>query len=635
MDYVDKMNQNNVFYDIRDSKAARSVDGTTASHVEEANQIYTTTGVSQTGYFIYRTTAGDASINTGPATLIKVLGHTVQTGHTDEVLTTTTYFVDPDTTLAINRTTWESYVNTDGTYMFEYDGSNWKLNDTAVTLADYGLTVTGTIANSDYFTVVYTQLVVGTLSTATPTSFVATGYNQYDAVAGYAHVIGNNQYRIAGTYSSLGFTTTIGGTTTAVTVTDSKFTPTEDGYIYVAGGVGDILIALVWSGIRDTDPFEAYETDTITIPTADASSTVLPTASYGMPSVGDVADELSFSEKKYIQRIGHYTYSSANLATVEALGVPYIWDNSDIFYVLDTPVEYTLSSSVDGTYTANDFGTEEFTGTTTPVGAGLYYGNNLVDKLRNLADIQTVGTGLTLTDGELTSSGGTPVQTTGTSQTDVMSQDATTKLIYPDIVNYPYRLQIGADSSMSSNKGVAICGVINSNGSGVAIGYTDGNMASIGSNGRSLGSVAIGSAAGTGRGDYSVAIGDQAYCNSGQNTGNNVAIGRSTYAGDGAHHDCVALGSYARATRDGEVNVGTGYSTTGYNSTAYRVIGGVHDGQDAHDAATVAQGNTLSASAPDSNTVGVLGQLWTDTTNMHTYQCTAISGSTYTWTQRW
>ena len=47
------------------------------------------------------------------------------------------------------------------------------------------------------------------------------------------------------------------------------------------------------------------------------------------------------------------------------------------------------------------------------------------------------------------------------------------------------------------------------------------------------------------------------------------------------------------------------------------------------------QGNTLSTSAPTTSTVGVLGQLYTDTTNMHTYQCTAVSGSTYTWTQRW
>lgn len=47
------------------------------------------------------------------------------------------------------------------------------------------------------------------------------------------------------------------------------------------------------------------------------------------------------------------------------------------------------------------------------------------------------------------------------------------------------------------------------------------------------------------------------------------------------------------------------------------------------------QGNTLATTAPTTSTVGVLGQLYTDTTNMHTYQCTAISGDTYTWTQRW
>lgn len=47
------------------------------------------------------------------------------------------------------------------------------------------------------------------------------------------------------------------------------------------------------------------------------------------------------------------------------------------------------------------------------------------------------------------------------------------------------------------------------------------------------------------------------------------------------------------------------------------------------------QGNTLSDTAPSTSTAGVLGQLYTDTTNMHTYQCTAISGSTYTWQQRW
>ena len=49
--------------------------------------------------------------------------------------------------------------------------------------------------------------------------------------------------------------------------------------------------------------------------------------------------------------------------------------------------------------------------------------------------------------------------------------------------------------------------------------------------------------------------------------------------------------------------------------------------------------NVLSPDAPTTETEGVLGQLYTDTTNMHTYQCTAIDDSgddpVYTWTQRW
>lgn len=64
------------------------------------------------------------------------------------------------------------------------------------------------------------------------------------------------------------------------------------------------------------------------------------------------------------------------------------------------------------------------------------------------------------------------------------------------------------------------------------------------------------------------------------------------------------------------------------------------DGEQLHDAATVAQGNTLATSAPTTATAGVLGQLYTDTTAMHTYQLTAIDTTdpdnpSYTWTQRW
>lgn len=125
-----------------------------------------------------------------------------------------------------------------------------------------------------------------------------------------------------------------------------------------------------------------------------------------------------------------------------------------------------------------------------------------------------------------------------------------------------------------------------------------------------------------------VVIGDSAT----STAGSAVIIGRDART---SFNGTVALGAFSQPTRMGEVNIGTSQASYGYNSTNYRVIGGVHDGVDVHDAATVAQGNTLSDTAPTTSTVGVLGQLYTDTTTMHTYQCTAISGGVYTWTQRW
>lgn len=539
MAYIDKINKNSTDYDIQDSKAARSVNGTTDSHVEQADEIYTTSTQVSTSAFAYRTTAGDVSIETGAASINYLEGNTIQTGHTDEVLDVQSSFMDSGTTVAIDAPTWRTAVSTDGTYNFSYDGANWKLNDSTVELSTYGLTVTGTVSEGDSITVAYVALVIGTLATATPTSFVATGFNQYDATAGYAHVVGNNQYRIAGTYTSLGFTTTISGTTTPVTVTDNKFTPTEDGYIYVAGASGDILIALVWSGTMDSEPYSAYSTSTIVIPTADASSTALPTASYGMPSVGNVRDKLSFAEKIYVQNIGRYAYSAANLATVQALGVAYVYDLNDIFYVLPEPVTYTLDSSVSGAYTANDYGTEEFTGTTVPVNVSITYGNSLVDKLRNMLPIQSIGAGLTLTGTELSAAGGgsiTPVQAPGDSTSDVMSQNATTSMVYAD-----------------------------------PTARTKINLGTIGNSG-----------------NYTVGIGYQTFINA--NRG--IAIG---YRAEATANGAVALGAGANASNVGEVNIGSNSTAYGYNNSAYRLLRGVYDGQNDHDAVTVGQMNTAIA----------------------------------------
>lgn len=211
--------------------------------------------------------------------------------------------------------------------------------------------------------------------------------------------------------------------------------------------------------------------------------------------------------------------------------------------------------------------------------------------------------------------GPTVVQSTGASITDVMSQKAVTDELYP---------QYSAKS-----KGVIGVGnyfsIANYGDSKIGIGkVTLGNLSAY--------ALAINS--GDGNGTVNSISGMGIWAGEGGTvTGHSgVAIGNgASVSGAGG----VAIGANSSSTQQGEFNIGTSNTSRGYNSTNYRLISGVHDGQDIHDAATVAQGNTLSASAPDSSTVGVLGQLWTDTTNMHTYQCTAISGSTYTWQMRW
>lgn len=211
-------------------------------------------------------------------------------------------------------------------------------------------------------------------------------------------------------------------------------------------------------------------------------------------------------------------------------------------------------------------------------------------------------------DGTWDTAGGssvTVVQTAGNSQTDVMSQNAVTSMVFANPSSRT-KVKIGANSYTGDyGNPIAIGNSANASGeSAVSIG--DNSEATNG------GSVAIGGGSSS-RGQNAVALGN----------------------GSGAYGGYSIVFPGGETNQQGVVQFALEWSTSAYNNTKYRLLKGLYDGQDLHDAATVAQGNTLSTSAPDSSTKGVLGQLWTDTTNMHTYQCTAISGSTYTWTQRW
>ena len=193
-------------------------------------------------------------------------------------------------------------------------------------------------------------------------------------------------------------------------------------------------------------------------------------------------------------------------------------------------------------------------------------------------------------DGTWSAAGGgggpTVVQTVGTSQTDVMSQNATTNMVFGDpSTQQLVRIGNGANAgtrSSSQDMRVAIGRNATATGHG-------GNIAI---NGQAVStnypSIAIGGGGSTT--NYTVSVGGSLYNQDGDH---NVLLGFLSSVHGGHRKNCVALGYQASCSRNGEVNVGAGDTTNGYNSTSYRVIGGVHDGQEAHDVVTVGQVNSV------------------------------------------
>lgn len=142
-------------------------------------------------------------------------------------------------------------------------------------------------------------------------------------------------------------------------------------------------------------------------------------------------------------------------------------------------------------------------------------------------------------------SGPTVVQTTGTSTTDVMSQNATTSMVFADPADRR-QVQIADEALTVGFYGVSVGFKTNARANGVAI----GNQAKAGTSAAHNSPIAIGVTASAG------------------------ATG------------AISLGSYSSATHQGEMNIGTSQTSHGYNNTNYRLISGVHDPVNDHDAAT-------------------------------------------------
>ena len=176
----------------------------------------------------------------------------------------------------------------------------------------------------------------------------------------------------------------------------------------------------------------------------------------------------------------------------------------------------------------------------------------------------TAGTNITIDgDNVISAEGGGPivVQTTGTSTTDVMSQDATTKMVFSDTGN---RVKIGNNISLSSvgnSLYTAIGSYSRVHGHGTAIGaYSDA-------------------------GEYGVAIASGVINSVSATSGESaVAVGVQTNA---SGLFSVALGRGATAPSQGQFDISTGpRETSGYNNSNYRLLTGLYDPQNAHDAAT-------------------------------------------------
>ena len=181
----------------------------------------------------------------------------------------------------------------------------------------------------------------------------------------------------------------------------------------------------------------------------------------------------------------------------------------------------------------------------------------------------------------------------GTNTDGAMTQKATTELVYRD--NSRSRINIGGalDDSAGAQRGINIgrwiadsrAGKVPSDGIVIA-NSADWNNPGFGTtliSAQSSGYVdsrwyqdvlinSAGSHSSSCRAQYCVLIGE----------GSQVSESGSITMYNGS----IALGAYSLITKNGEMNIGSTNTSYGYNNTNYRLLTGVHDPIDAHDAAT-------------------------------------------------
>ena len=331
---------------------------------------------TNTGTYIVRSAGGDASISDGSAVLSDILGNMIKTGYVPESIVPAV--VTGNLEISVNRNTFVGVVTSSQTLTFTYT-TGWSSDP-----ATYGITVDGEPASGDQFTVTYVKEDRGTITAATPAMFISTGWNLFNYSTGYARVTDYSQdygFMIAGTYSTIKFAETMSGEKVTITPVNGFFTlpaGATDGYIFITGGnTTDTMLWMTWSDWGEEPNggvFEPYSQTSIDL------TGVMVSFPYGLMKVSTYADEINLNTQKAYSRIERLAYTEENLEDVIAIGLPYDTDENYIFAVRQNPVVYDIE--VSGNYTASDHGEEYFTGTSVPVEATSFYGNDLKSKLR-------------------------------------------------------------------------------------------------------------------------------------------------------------------------------------------------------------------------------------------------------------
>ena len=316
------------------------------------------------------------------------------------------------------------------TITINYVSNGWELNNSVVTLADYGITITeGNAAVDDNIQIVFVAEQIGVIQVANPTGLFSTGLNQFNKEDGsqifrnhtisssgvistatgyyviYFKCLGGNTYTIYNSTESstvrVGWSSGVPTTSSNVTLLStsstatsgqslyntnyvSYYTPSSNGYLVVAtSDIDNLCCHLTWSGYND-EVYETYSDYTLPIPYKDNSGDVI--TDYGLCYLnGTYYDEINFEDFKWYKRTTRISYSTENLATVQALGVPYLYDANWIYYGIDT-ITYNISE-ISYAYRVSDFGTEQFIGTTLNLRANVFYQQNLKDKLRRSVEV--------------------------------------------------------------------------------------------------------------------------------------------------------------------------------------------------------------------------------------------------------